>query len=228
VEYRYYYYSCANGHRWPYSERYCAICGAYTPKSSVQIKWTGVSPSQTGYSPFGDRYAFTLGLGDFGMWFFEFKGGLGSQTARDISSLEILRSAAGEIPYVNCTLLANDTLSGLAAWYYADASRYNEIAVFNGITDMGTLTPGQVLMIPNPLTTKARFGPRNAVPYVTEDGVSEEFAIYVVQRGDTLSDIAVVFLGDANRYMELAKLNELKNPRLLSIGQELLIPIEQK
>jgi LysM repeat protein len=51
---------------------------------------------------------------------------------------------------------------------------------------------------------------------------------YVVKRGDCLSEIARSFLGDGNRWPELAKLNRLANPNRLLIGQTLQIPIPTK
>ena len=47
---------------------------------------------------------------------------------------------------------------------------------------------------------------------------------HVVEAGDTLGAIAKRYLGSANRYMEIAKLNHLENPDLLSLGQKLFIP----
>ena len=47
---------------------------------------------------------------------------------------------------------------------------------------------------------------------------------YVVQAGDSLSKIAKEQLGDAKRWPEIQKLNEIDNPNLISVGQELLLP----
>ena len=47
---------------------------------------------------------------------------------------------------------------------------------------------------------------------------------YVVQAGDSLWKIAADRLGDGNRYMEIAKLNNIKNPSVIFPGQELEIP----
>ena len=47
---------------------------------------------------------------------------------------------------------------------------------------------------------------------------------YVVQAGDSLWKIAADRLGDGNRYMEIAKLNNLKNPNVIFPGTELEIP----
>jgi hypothetical protein len=47
---------------------------------------------------------------------------------------------------------------------------------------------------------------------------------YTVRRGDTLSAIAARLLGKASRWPEIAKLNGVRDPRRLQIGQVLRIP----
>jgi nucleoid-associated protein YgaU len=47
---------------------------------------------------------------------------------------------------------------------------------------------------------------------------------YTVRPGDTLSKISKYFYGDANKYPQIAKANNLDNPDQIKAGQELLIP----
>ncbi len=47
---------------------------------------------------------------------------------------------------------------------------------------------------------------------------------YKVNSGDTLSAIAQKFLGDARRYGEIAKANNISDPNKIGAGQELIIP----
>ncbi|MEP7145683.1 MAG: LysM peptidoglycan-binding domain-containing protein [bacterium] len=47
---------------------------------------------------------------------------------------------------------------------------------------------------------------------------------YVVKSGDTLSKISKEFYGDANKYMDIAKANDISNPDKINVGQELKIP----
>lgn len=49
---------------------------------------------------------------------------------------------------------------------------------------------------------------------------------YVVKAGDSLSKIAKALLGDANRWQEIYEANKatIKDPNVLSVGQELVIP----
>lgn len=48
--------------------------------------------------------------------------------------------------------------------------------------------------------------------------------VYVVVKGDTLSTIAQVLLGDRMRYPEIQSRNNLANPNFISVGQKLVIP----
>ena len=49
-------------------------------------------------------------------------------------------------------------------------------------------------------------------------------ATYTVMAGDSLWKIAQEMLGDGNRYMEIAKLNNIKNPSVIFPGTELEMP----
>jgi nucleoid-associated protein YgaU len=48
--------------------------------------------------------------------------------------------------------------------------------------------------------------------------------VYTVQGGDNLSRISKYFYGNANRYMEIAKANNLADPDKIKVGQKLTIP----
>lgn len=47
---------------------------------------------------------------------------------------------------------------------------------------------------------------------------------YTVKKGDTLSKISATFLGSYKRYLEIAKLNSIRDPNRISVGQVLRIP----
>jgi len=63
---------------------------------------------------------------------------------------------------------------------------------------------------------------------VTQSSSQEQLVIlpetHTVKSGETLWKIAVTELGDGSRYMEIAKLNNLPNPDLISVGQVLNLP----
>lgn len=53
---------------------------------------------------------------------------------------------------------------------------------------------------------------------------ASHYHVHTVGRGDTLGHIAQKYLGKASRYMEIAKANDLANPDLIRVGQDLVIP----
>lgn len=53
---------------------------------------------------------------------------------------------------------------------------------------------------------------------------SEEGGVYRVQAGDSLWKIAAAKYGDGYKWTEIAKTNNLKNPGVLTKGQELTLP----
>jgi nucleoid-associated protein YgaU len=52
------------------------------------------------------------------------------------------------------------------------------------------------------------------------------FGIYTVKPGDTLSKLAKVHFGDANRYMDIFNANkdQLSDPNMIKVGQKLKLP----
>lgn len=73
-----------------------------------------------------------------------------------------------------------------------------------------TTAPAPRAATPTPVAAKA---PAKSAPKT-----------HLVQRGDTLSKIAVKYYGDANRYPEIARANGIRNPNLIKAGQRLKIP----
>jgi nucleoid-associated protein YgaU len=58
--------------------------------------------------------------------------------------------------------------------------------------------------------------------------INDYYGIYEVKKGDTLSKISKLYLGDAMRYMDIFNINrdQLNNPDLIQIGQKLKIPFK--
>jgi LysM repeat protein len=48
--------------------------------------------------------------------------------------------------------------------------------------------------------------------------------IYVVKKGDTLSSIAAKLLGKASRWVEIARMNGIRDPKKIKVGQKLKVP----
>jgi len=88
-----------------------------------------------------------------------------------------------------------------------------EIAQANGMSEPYVIHAGNQLIIPAPGGTQAPAPAPAPQPTITNT--------YTVQRGDSLSTIAVQF--NIN-YFELAQLNGIENPDVLSVGQVLQVP----
>ena len=63
---------------------------------------------------------------------------------------------------------------------------------------------------------------------VVENGNGESKGKYVVTKGDSLWKIAQAAYGDGYKWSEIAKENNLSNPGLLAVGQELKMPQIEK
>lgn len=99
---------------------------------------------------------------------------------------------------VDYTVERGDTLGAIARDHNVSLSQLIEV---NGITNPNLIYPGQVLIIPG-VETKPD-------------------ATYVVARGDTLGRIAASFSVPVSALVEV---NGIKNPNLIHIGQNILVP----
>jgi hypothetical protein len=75
------------------------------------------------------------------------------------------------------------------------------------------------------LTSAAARARAKAVPSSTAGGKPvNPTAPYVVKAGDTLSSIAASILGDYNKWRDIAKLNDIRDPKSIRVGQKLRMP----
>jgi LysM repeat protein len=116
-----------------------------------------------------------------------------------ILPLALVGHAAGDQKH---TVVAGDTLWDLAATYAVSIS---DIANLNGIEDPGMIIVGDELLIPGA-----------PAPEQPPTGNT-----YTVKPGENLSEIANRYGLSAN---DLAAANNLENPRLILVGQQLTIP----
>lgn len=93
---------------------------------------------------------------------------------------------------------------------------YIVLAEMNGIADPNILHVGQVLRVPAPASAPAPTDSGAAAP-----APQPATGVYTVQRGDSLAIIAAKF--NIN-YFELAQLNGITNPDVLTVGQVLRVP----
>ena len=102
------------------------------------------------------------------------------------------------------TVLAGDSLSGIAQKFYKQANKWPRIfdANRNQLNDPNQIVPGQVLFIPM-------------------------IALHTVVGGDSLSGIAQQFYGNPNRFPRIFEANrdQISNPNQVFGGQILRIPL---
>lgn len=111
------------------------------------------------------------------------------------------------------TVKSGDTLWKIAQSKLGNGNRYKEIMTLNGLKS-ATIRKGDILKIPVS---------GGAVVEETEIPAKEEYATYIVKKGDSLWDIAASKLGNGNRYKEIMTLNGLKSTTI-STGTKLKIP----
>jgi len=112
--------------------------------------------------------------------------------------------APPDVPTVEYTVRPGESLWDVAAFF---GTTVETIAALNGLTDPGLVVPGQRLLVPAP--------PPNTAP--GREFLSE----YVVQPGETLTDIAARF---GTTVEALAAENGLANPSAIRIGDRLRVP----
>lgn len=112
------------------------------------------------------------------------------------------------------TVAPGDTLTKLALKYYGMSSLWQSIATANNIKDPSKLEVGQKLTIPK--QGEAAKGASSGAKVVP--------ATHTVASGETLGEIAAEYYGDWARWNDIAKANNIKDPRALKVGQKLTLP----
>lgn len=117
-----------------------------------------------------------------------------------------------------------DTLQRVAARFYGSPASWRVIARANPTVDPNRLGPGVRLHIPvDPSNIQGR--PADAPEGAAQPaGAESEFTEYVVQVGDTLSEIAKALYGRATLWRLIADANPEIDPDRLRPGTTLRIP----
>lgn len=117
------------------------------------------------------------------------------------------------------TVMLGDTLGGISLDLFGSSKYATKIAHFNGIDDPRNIQPGRNLRIPE--LTQAK--PKSTV---SKPAVSTDRETYVIQSGETLSDIAEDFLGSPHKWRLIWEANKqrISNPDRLKIGTTIVIP----
>ena len=120
---------------------------------------------------------------------------------------------------VNYTVMPGDTLGAISLRLYGSTKYASKIASFNGIDDPRNIQPGRNLRIPElPLS--------NQQVSVSHPETPAQAETYVIQDGETLSDIAQDFLGSPHKWHLIWEANKqrIPNPDRLKVGTTIVIP----
>jgi len=120
------------------------------------------------------------------------------------------------------TVKSGDNLARIAVEVFGHERYWDEIAKANPTIDPARLKVGQVLKLPGKETIER--GGASDEPEAAAPGETFE---YVVQAGDTLSDIARAYYSDPSRWQYLYNVNRAvigKSPNALKAGTRLKIP----
>ncbi len=110
-------------------------------------------------------------------------------------------------------VVQGDSLWKLAERYYNDGNKWTEISKANDLKNPSIITEGEELNIPNLAVTSS-----------TSTENTEERSTYTVQSGDSLWRIAQGTYGEGNKWLEIAKANNLVHPSMIHAGNTLTIP----
>ena len=111
-------------------------------------------------------------------------------------------------------------------WKIAEAtygSGYNayDIAQANKLENPDLIEPGQNLVLPSVVPKTPTKG--EAVGVATEEAMARP-AVYTVQPGDYLWQIALNYYGDGSAWVKIAQVNNLVNPDIVYAGTVLTLP----
>ena len=124
----------------------------------------------------------------------------------------------GSISVTNYIVISGDSLWKIALSKLGSGYRWVELAKLNKLTDAGRLEVGQVLLLPD---NKEKILVSSSKILKTIEGNE-----YVVEKGDSLSKIALMAYGDSFAWTKIWEANKqlIRNPSVIHKGWKLTIP----
>jgi len=114
-----------------------------------------------------------------------------------------------------------ENLWKIAETYYQSGYNWIDIAKENKLKNPNIIYVGQEILIPN---VSPRY-PQSMKSAKVEERLSPiTGSTYKIQKGDNLWNISLRAYGDGYKWVELAKVNNIKNPNLIHSGVEISIP----
>jgi len=143
--------------------------------------------------------------------------------------IEFIKTKEGEMVPANLPIKhkvqKGEDLWKIAEKYYGSGYNWVDIASENSLANPDMLAVDQELVVPQVGVKKPVVQKEQTM--VTQKGGDSKVisgTTYTVQKGEYLWNIAVRAYGDGYRWPDIAKENNLANPDLIEIGQELKLP----
>jgi nucleoid-associated protein YgaU len=127
-----------------------------------------------------------------------------------------------DAPRADHVVASGETLMSIAKAEFGATARWHDLAQWNGIDDPARLKIGSKLRLSSPDDAQRAPAPTKtpATPVTQAGGErTHRFA-----KGDTLSHLAALYLGDANRWREIQRLNGIADPAKITEGTTLQLP----
>lgn len=116
-----------------------------------------------------------------------------------------------------------ETLWGISEKYYGTGYSWVQIAETNSLQSPDLIETDQTLTLPEAEVGAAAVSPE-PTKAPSPSGLIAEATTYTVVKGDHLWGIAVRAYGDGYKWVEIARVNNLKNPNLLFVDTVLTLP----
>ena len=130
--------------------------------------------------------------------------------------------ADASAPRADHVVVKGETLMSIAKAELGATARWHDLAKWNAIEDPAQLKIGSKLRLSSPDDAKATASAPATTGAKSSTAAGER--THKIAKGDTLSRIAALYLGDASRWREIQRLNGINDPANLTEGATLQLP----
>jgi tetratricopeptide (TPR) repeat protein len=116
------------------------------------------------------------------------------------------------------TIQKGESLSIIAKRFYGNHQKTDIIKRFNNMGAATRLRPGQIIIIPNILGTKAP-----AVPYAA-NRKNTGFVWHTIAPGQSISELAYLYYGDYKQFHVIARYNDMEDATRIKVGDRVKVP----
>lgn len=117
-------------------------------------------------------------------------------------------------------IVSGESLWTISEKYYGSGYNWTDIAAANKIDNPDMISEGQEIVLPK-INTKNIDVAQTEIQTAV---ITAQPTAYTVKEGDDLWDIALNNYSDGYKWSEIAQANNLANPDILEVGQQLTLP----